>query len=311
MADSLRDKLIAARQTPEARQFLDFIAEAEGVKHGYNTLFGNGRFESLDDHPRKLFRPKINGKVVPTTAAGRYQINKATWDEIVRNIDSKDFSAEEQDLGALYLLHRAGALDDILAGRPQAAISKIGSRWPSVSSGTVGQNRMSKEAEAKWFKDHALPVIPASIEPFIPKQFKPVIESIGNTIRAARSHIETGEPLPVFQTPATEPVSQVTEDDLAQDVRAVMAQREQARPDPAAVLWGKLRDTLGNARAKERIEVEDTPPWEQGLVAAALDADADAITHNAVSRFMGEPETTRIALPKSLEAAIDQALRNI
>ena len=40
-----------AYANPNTRKFLDFIAQAEGVKHGYNTLFGNQRFDNLGSHP--------------------------------------------------------------------------------------------------------------------------------------------------------------------------------------------------------------------------------------------------------------------
>ena len=76
---------------PNARQMLDIIAKAEGVKHGYNTMFGNQRINSLQSHPntRKSF-VQTDGKSNVTTAAGRYQFLKDTWDGVARQYGLKD-----------------------------------------------------------------------------------------------------------------------------------------------------------------------------------------------------------------------------
>lgn len=40
-------KYMQLLNNPNARRMLDLIASAEGVKHGYNTLFGNQRFDDF------------------------------------------------------------------------------------------------------------------------------------------------------------------------------------------------------------------------------------------------------------------------
>ena len=50
---------------------------------GYNTIFGNERSDDLKAHPnvKKEFT-QTDGKKNSTTAAGRYQFLKGTWDSV-------------------------------------------------------------------------------------------------------------------------------------------------------------------------------------------------------------------------------------
>ena len=53
---SRKDELLQALQNPNVRAFLDMLAEAEGVRHGYNTGFGN-----TDAHARDRVQIGSNG----------------------------------------------------------------------------------------------------------------------------------------------------------------------------------------------------------------------------------------------------------
>lgn len=136
---------------PNVRKLLDVIASAEGVKHGYNTIFGNERFGNLSAHPnvRKQFR-QTDGRTNFTTAAGRYQFLKKTWDGLSRQYGLKDFSPQSQDIGAIGLIMQKGALNDVLKGNYQAAIQKLGSTWASLPSSPYAQPRRS-QAEINKF----------------------------------------------------------------------------------------------------------------------------------------------------------------
>ena len=129
---------------PNVRKLLDVIASAEGVKHGYNTIFGNERFSNLSAHPNvsKQFK-QTDGKLNRTTAAGRYQFLKDTWDGLSRQYGLKDFSPQSQDIGAIGLIMQKGALNDVLKGNYQAAIQKLGSTWASLPSSPYSQPRKS------------------------------------------------------------------------------------------------------------------------------------------------------------------------
>lgn len=129
---------------PNARQMLDIIAKAEGVKHSYNTMFGNQRINSLQSHPniRKSF-VQTDGKSNVTTAAGRYQFLKGTWDGVARQYGLKDFSPQNQDIAALALMAQNGSLPYVLKGDFQTAVKKSGGTWASLPSSPYAQPKRS------------------------------------------------------------------------------------------------------------------------------------------------------------------------
>ena len=136
---------------PNVRKFLDVIASAEGVKHGYNTIFGNERFNDLSKHPnvRKQFK-QTDGKMNVTSAAGRYQFLKPTWDDASWRYGLRDFSPQSQDIAAIGLLIQNGSLPYILRGDYQTAIGKSGGTWASLPSSPYAQPKRS-QAEINKF----------------------------------------------------------------------------------------------------------------------------------------------------------------
>lgn len=149
-------RLQQAYNNPNVRRFLDAIASAEGVKHGYNTLFGNQRIESLNAHPniKKAFK-QTDGKTNHTTAAGRYQFIKPTWDGLAKQYGFHDFSPQSQDLGAIALIAQNGALDDVMMGRYQNATKKLGGTWASLPSSSYAQPKRSWDQFNKYLGDGA------------------------------------------------------------------------------------------------------------------------------------------------------------
>lgn len=133
-----------AYNNPNTRKYLDFIADAEGVKNGYNTLFGNQRFDNLSAHPniRKEFT-QTDGRKNYTTAAGRYQFLKGTWDGLAKQYGFRGFSPQEQDLGAIALLAENGALPYVIKGDFQNAVKRSGTTWASLPSSTYAQGKRS------------------------------------------------------------------------------------------------------------------------------------------------------------------------
>ncbi len=137
-------QLMQLMNNPNARKMLDLIAATEGVEYGYNTLFGNQRLNDLSWHPniKKPFK-QTDGQVKYTTAAGRYQFLKDTWDGVAKQYGLKDFSPQSQDLGALALLAQNGALPYVLKGDFNTAIRKSGSTWASLPTSPYAQNKRS------------------------------------------------------------------------------------------------------------------------------------------------------------------------
>lgn len=139
-----RQQLEQLLNNPNARQMLDIIAKAEGVKHGYNTMFGNQRIDNLNAHPniKKSFR-QTDGKMNVTTAAGRYQFISPTWQSSAKKYGLNDFSPRNQDIAALGLIAGRGALDQVIKGDFRGAIGKLGKEWASLPSSTYAQPKRS------------------------------------------------------------------------------------------------------------------------------------------------------------------------
>ncbi len=124
--------------------FLDMLAWSEGTStikasdDGYNVLVGGKLFSDYSVHPNVLVDlPRYK---IKSTAAGRYQFLKRTWDAIVRNYGFKGrFIPEAQDLAAIKLLSECGALPLIQAGRIQEAIAKASPIWASLPGAGYGQ----------------------------------------------------------------------------------------------------------------------------------------------------------------------------
>ena len=120
---------------------LRVIRTGEGTAgpDGYRTMFGGSTFSSYADHPRVA--NKRWG--LTSTAAGAYQALSSSWDETARIMGLKDFSPESQDLFALGRIAARRALDDVKAGRFEAAIRKLNREWASLPESPYGQNGIS------------------------------------------------------------------------------------------------------------------------------------------------------------------------
>ena len=134
-------------QNPNVKRILDAIAQAEGTtEYGYNTMFGGTKFDDLSSHPNQL-KPftQTDGKENYSSAAGRYQFINPTWQDVSKQLGLKDFGPESQDAAAVYLIERAGALDDVLNGDFKAATDKLGGTWASLPSSNYAQPKKSEE----------------------------------------------------------------------------------------------------------------------------------------------------------------------
>lgn len=131
-------------QNSNVQKMLDLIAHSEGVKHGYHTMFGNTRLTDLSKHPgvSKGFK-QTDGKANTTTAAGRYQFLKGTWDNLASKYGLTDFSEKSQDIAALALIAEKGQLQNVINGNLREAVSKLGGVWASLPSSTYKQPKHS------------------------------------------------------------------------------------------------------------------------------------------------------------------------
>ena len=152
-----KQDLIAARNDPNVIQFLNLIARAEGTeRYGYNTAFGGGQFTDLSRHPntKKQFT-QTDGKVNESSAAGRYQFIKKTWDSTANKYGLNDFGAVNQDLGAIALIMENGALKDVQSGNYKGAIDKLGNIWASFPSAPKSYKQKTRSYKELLGKDYA------------------------------------------------------------------------------------------------------------------------------------------------------------
>lgn len=130
-----------ALSDPNVLAFLMLVRTGEGTADaaGYSRLFGGAQFHNYTDHPRV----RVPFGSTFSTAAGAYQILQGTWDEIAAQQGLQDFSPSSQDLAAVALIKRRGALGDVIAGRFATAIKKCNKEWASLPGSPYGQPTLS------------------------------------------------------------------------------------------------------------------------------------------------------------------------
>lgn len=141
----------ALLSNPNIRKTLDVIAAAEGAD--YDVAFGGKRFVPGATHPGiRTYVTDKAGVRAPSSAAGRYQFVQGTWNELQKQLGLPDFSPRSQDLAAIALLDRRGALRDAAAGNWDALLNnkQLGQEWQSFM-GTAAQPARSRDWLAKQF----------------------------------------------------------------------------------------------------------------------------------------------------------------
>jgi lysozyme len=142
------------------RAFLDAIATFESDKDdGYRMLYGGTQWTgSMRDHPANQGWPGIQlpdhlcqraGFRPPcySTAAGRYQILRPTWNRLRDTANLESFEPEFQDRCAVFLLGEADALQFIEAGLFDEAVMRARKVWASMPMAGYGQAEHSMD---KW-----------------------------------------------------------------------------------------------------------------------------------------------------------------
>lgn len=139
--------------------FLDMIAHSEGTDNGrqttmlqgYDVIVGGGLLTDYRDHPRKLVAlPRYN---IKSSAAGRYQFIRGTWDGVAKKLGLKDFSPRSQDLAAVELIRQRGGLVHIIEGRFDLAVQACRKEWASLPGAGYGQFEQSLATLRKKYTD--------------------------------------------------------------------------------------------------------------------------------------------------------------
>jgi len=121
----------------------DTVAATESP--GYNVMYGGSTFDDYSAHPAQ-YHEILSGpnKGKKSSAAGRYQYLKGTWDEWAPKVGVTDFSPESQD--AVFDAHVADVYrrktgrdiyDDIIAqgGVTQDMMRPLSGTWTSLKGG--------------------------------------------------------------------------------------------------------------------------------------------------------------------------------
>lgn len=154
---------------PQVQAFLRVIRQGESSQDDRAYFMrwpGLGKpvayFTSLAAHPR-IFEPTYGGR--SSSAAGAYQITWTTWNEFAPLLGLTDFSRRSQDICAVALIARRGALEDVLAGRLEDAIFKCRQEWTSLPGAMESQRGWDMAAARalfdRWFAHYRAQPIPA------------------------------------------------------------------------------------------------------------------------------------------------------
>ncbi len=122
----------------------DSIAWAEGTRDysedGYDVMFSFKIMDRCNVHPNRC----LSYGSSCSTAAGRYQFLKGTWDSVKSANDLPNFEPESQEIGAKYLMNTVRHAT-VPQNRPMTAsefsnaMSKLSYEWASLPPGRYGQ----------------------------------------------------------------------------------------------------------------------------------------------------------------------------
>lgn len=315
---TLRERAEAALLNPNVQKALKLIQSAEGVQHGYNTGFGNVRFDSLDDHPRVRRKfTQTDGKENSSSAAGAYQFLEKTWDDVADKLKLTDFGPLSQDLGAIELMRRAGALNDVMDGKFAPALKKMGKTWASLPSSPYPQAKRSQE----WI-DQQLAAVDGS---FTTSVDAPRMSAEATAPAPANWSSQLAQALNVDGLP--QPVAQgvdyaqgmanlfktLTESGEAASTPVADPAVEPLPDSPGGPEWlGRLAEIRNQERPlAAATEQSEMTPWEQQVWSLGLEDQADAERGQALASFFGEQYTPTLRLPAPLERTINSILATI
>lgn len=143
-------------KNPNIKAFLDTISQAEGTAgpEGYRTMFAGETFSDYSKHPDEVKCAYSNGQRLCSSAAGKYQFLKPTFDRLQKKLNLPDFSPESQDLAAIELIREEGALEDIKAGKIKEALEKVSAIWVHIEGAGYGQPEHSFEKLEAIYQKH-------------------------------------------------------------------------------------------------------------------------------------------------------------
>lgn len=287
---------------PVVKAYLDALANSEGAD--YNVLFGGDTFKNFKKHPNQVRTFKnSNGKTEKTTAAGRYQFLNSTWGDVLKGTGVDDFSPTSQDIGALFLIRREGALDDLLEGNLGNVTRKVNNVWASLPGSPYPQPA-NTEAEFHKMLENSLkankvkePVIVDPVMPLPPGDPTPTDKELESL--PPEPVLDPNRPL--FQGFGPEPPIASLAPTIASDgsqaptpevpessLQKLAAIQNQLAMPTAATATGGMQD------------------FQDFLLREAIKLDADSARQQTEDQFFDDEPVTRVELPKAIEQAISR-----
>jgi muramidase (phage lysozyme) len=141
---SAQQYLELIKNSPNLQKFLQTIGWAEGAD--YQKGFSGRFIPSLDWHPYNKCQfanvgngwrdtgGNCNAGTRTTSAAGKYQFERGTWESAARALGLQNFGPQSQDIAAVYLIDKAGALNDVLKGNAPSAVNKLKPVWEGFTT---------------------------------------------------------------------------------------------------------------------------------------------------------------------------------
>jgi lysozyme len=132
-ANPIRQKYEQILNKPYSQGLLNMIRTGEGTAgpEGYRTQFTGKLFDTSRGwrHPNEA----ISSGGYTSTAAGAYQFLTPTWNEAARTLGLTSMDPRSQDLAALYLADRRGALGILQQGGKLVDVAdKLAPEWASI-----------------------------------------------------------------------------------------------------------------------------------------------------------------------------------
>lgn len=145
---SRRDYYQSLLSNENVQRALASIRAAEGTaayEDPYSVGFGGVPITSYAEKPRGLSSFRDNsGKKGKTSAAGAYQFLNDSWGDMEKGLGLTDFTPNSQDIAAVGLLDRAGALDNVLSGDVKGFVRDANGTWASLPGSPYNQPTRSQ-----------------------------------------------------------------------------------------------------------------------------------------------------------------------
>jgi muramidase (phage lysozyme) len=298
---SRREYYSSLRSNPNVQRALASIRAAEGTARytdPYSVGFGGRQIQSLDAHPGTLSAFSDNsGNRKKTSAAGAYQFLNRSWGDMSRNLGLKDFGPENQDIAAIGLLDRSGALDNVLAGDVNGFVADANGTWASLPGSPYNQPTKSRSFINRAWNSYT-PEVDIPNAP-TPTSRPPDIQGILNTPEpiSPAEYASYSSPLTSVQRAPLKDVNMRVQQPTMQTVPDLMYDRFATTPfDEARFAAAPGKTGLNSLR--------------RGLLDQQLDAGILPSLDNPAYAAMAQPDVpvaSAYAEPASIKTAAVQA----